>query len=133
MVKKLTQDTLVFSFGGIIYGLIEILWRQRTHWTMLITGGLCFLILFRVFLKIRKINALFKCIIGSVVITTIELAAGCIVNLKLKMNVWDYSSLPFNLCGQICPRYSMLWAVLTIPIMLACTCMEKFLNSEISA
>ena len=100
---------------------------------MLITVGLCFLILFRVFLKIRKINALFKCIIGSVVITTIELAAGCIVNLKLKMNVWDYSSLPFNLWGQICPRYSMLWAVLTIPIMLACTCMEKFLNSEISA
>ena len=133
MVKKLTQDTLVFSFGGIIYGLIEILWRQRTHWTMLITGGLCFLILFRVFLKIRKINALFKCIIGSVVITTIELAAGCIVNLKLKMNVWDYSSLPFNLWGQICPRYSILWAVLTVPIILACTCMEKILRPEISA
>ena len=43
-----------------------------------------------------------QCIIGSFVVTGIEFVSGCIVNLWLGWNVWDYSHLPLNLLGQIC-------------------------------
>ena len=33
------RDFKLFAFGGIAYGLIEILWRRRTHWSMVLTGG----------------------------------------------------------------------------------------------
>ena len=33
---------LLFSFGALGYGLIEILWRGHTHPSMLTAGGICF-------------------------------------------------------------------------------------------
>lgn len=58
-----------------------------------------------------------KCLIGSIVITSIEFLSGCIVNVWLKMDIWDYSAMPINILGQICPIYSLLWALLSIPIV----------------
>ena len=47
--------------------------------------------------------------IGSTIITVLEFITGCIVNLWLGWNVWDYSNLPLNLLGQICLPFSTLW------------------------
>lgn len=58
-----------------------------------------------------------KCLIGSAVITGVEFIFGVVVNLWQKWNVWDYSNLKFNLLGQICPLYSGLWFLLSIPIV----------------
>ena len=115
---------MLFSVGGLAYAIIELLWRQRTHWTMIITGGICFLALFRIFKRLKNIKLIYKCFIGSSVITAIEFVVGVIVNIQLKMDVWDYSSMPFNLWGQICPVYSLLWFGLTIPILFACKKMQ---------
>ena len=51
---------------------------------------------------------------GAGVITAAEFAAGCILNLGLGLAVWDYSDMPFQLLGQICLPYSILWAVLAM-------------------
>ena len=128
MVKRFKQDAMLFSVGGLAYAVIELLWRQRTHWTMIITGGICFLTLFRIFKKLKNTGLFFKCIMGSAVITTIEFIVGVIVNIQLKMNVWDYSSMPLNLWGQICPVYSLLWCGLTIPILFVCKKMQKIVE-----
>lgn len=48
-------------------------------------------------------------LLGSVIITLLEFVCGCIVNLLLHWNVWDYSNLPFNILGQICLPFSILW------------------------
>lgn len=119
-MQRLKQDGALMLFGGISYGLIEILWRRYTHWSMIITGGLCFLLLFRIYTHFKKLTLFMKCIIGAGVITSIEFIVGCIVNLWLKLDVWDYSSLTFNVFGQICPLYSFLWGVLSIPIAYLC-------------
>ena len=42
-------------------------------------------------------------------VTVVELVMGVVLNLWLGLGVWDYSGLPFNLLGQICPQYSALW------------------------
>ena len=115
--KRYSQDTVVFAIGAVSYSLIEILWRGYTHWTMMITGGICFLVLFRIFSRISYAKLWKKCTIGAFVITGIEFIVGCIVNLWLQLNVWDYSFLPLNLLGQVCPLYSFLWGLLSIPIV----------------
>ena len=52
--------------------------------------------------------------IGSAIVTALEFATGCIVNLWLGWDVWDYSNLPFNILGQICLPFSLLWVVVSV-------------------
>ncbi len=118
---KLCENLFLFLSGGIAYGLLEILWRRKTHISMVITGGLCFLSLFHIFRKFKNLKLFQKCLIGSALITTFEFLCGLIVNLVLKLDVWDYSNLKFDLFGQICLLYSFLWGLLTIPISLICS------------
>ena len=116
-MKKLHGTTKMFMIGALGYGLIELLWRGRTHWSMLTAGGVCFVILGKLSCVMKKIKPFFRCIIGSGIITIIELIYGVIFNIALKKRVWDYSKLPFNFRGQICLRYSAYWALLCIPFM----------------
>lgn len=120
----------LFAFGGIAYGLIEILWRRRTHWSMILTGGTCFLLLFKLFSKCEKLSLAKKCCLGSFVITTMEFLCGWVVNIKMKLNVWDYSKLKLNLKGQICPFYSLLWGFLCIPINSICKVIRRKESSK---
>ena len=108
--------------------MVEILWRHYTHWTMILTGGTCFAVLYRIFKKIALWSVWLKCITGSAVITLTELIAGYIFNIKMHMKVWDYSRQPLNFHGQICPLYSALWGVLTIPILALCGLISKKLE-----
>lgn len=119
------SNIILFLMGGITYGFIEILWRRRTHISMVITGGLCFLLLYHIFKKLKNLTLMTKCIIGSALITTLEFLCGCVVNLWLKLDVWDYSNLRFNLLGQICVLYSVLWGFLTVPISFVCAYIAK--------
>ena len=127
-MKKLKSNCALFVIGGVGYALLEILWRRRTHWTMAVTGGACFVSLYRFFTKHNKMKMITKCISGSAIITGIEFCCGCIVNLKYKLNVWDYTNCRFNIKGQICPFYSMLWALLCIPISTICKNINKKMN-----
>ena len=101
----------VFLTGGIGYGALEILWRGYTHPSMLAAGGICFTLLHIINTK-TDFTRLQKAISGAAVITTVEFIFGCIFNIELGLGVWDYSAMPYNLCGQICAGFTLLWAVL---------------------
>lgn len=92
---------------------IELVFRGRTHWTMFLLGGTCF-IACGLLDELPKHPPPFwlQCIIGGGLITALEYLTGLIVNVLLGWQVWDYSSLPLNLHGQICAIYSLLWVVL---------------------
>ncbi len=119
-VGKSVQNTVIFTVGSVGYSLIEILWRGYTHWSMTITGGVCLVVLYRLYSNMPQKCLFKKCLTGAVVITGIEFIVGCIVNLWWQMNVWDYSFLPFNVLGQICLPYSILWGLLSLPICGIC-------------
>ncbi len=108
-MKRFFEFSTVFWIGGAVYNMIEILWRGYTHWTMTLTGGACFAVLY--FLHVYAVHLPFflRCLYGACAITLLEFAAGCIVNLWLGWRVWDYSNVPLNLCGQVCLLYSVLW------------------------
>ena len=119
------KNSALFVFGGACYGIIEILWRGRTHWSMLVTGGVSFLTLYKLFGRIKSFTLAKKCVIGSTVITFYELVSGMLFNKILKLKVWDYSDRPFNFKGQICPLYSVLWGLLCIPVIAVCARLNK--------
>jgi uncharacterized membrane protein len=54
-------------------------------------------------------------VVFSLVITAVEFAVGIVVNIFLGLNVWDYSSVPGNILGQICPAFTLLWFLVSIP------------------
>lgn len=124
-LKRLKCDCILFLFGGVAYALLEILWRRKTHWSMAITGGTCFVSLFRLYKKYPEMTLRKKCILGSIIITLFEGICGFIVNIKYKLNVWDYSKCILNYKGQICLLYSVLWALLCIPISAVCEILNK--------
>mgnify|MGYP007061466321 CR=1 FL=1 len=39
-MKRIMEYPAVFTGGGLGYGLLELIYRGRTHWTMLLAGGL---------------------------------------------------------------------------------------------
>ena len=113
MIRK-KEKLVLFSIGAVGYGLMEILWRGYTHWSMLTAGGICFMFFAKLNEKLKNMGLFVKAIIGSAFITTIECIFGIIFNIILKKNVWDYSKMPFNFCGQICALYSFIWLIISI-------------------
>lgn len=114
IIKTLFKYAVLFCIGGIAYCCIEILWRGHTHWTMFVVGGLAFLFC-------CTVNELFdyemplwkQMMICAIGITIIEFIVGVIINLAFGLHVWDYSNLPFNVLGQICLPFSIIWFFLS--------------------
>lgn len=117
-IKSLIKYAVLFFFGGLVYYLIEILWRGYSHWTMIILGGLCFIAvgLINNILPWNMVIEL-QALIGAVLITSLEFIVGLIVNVNLGWDIWDYSNVPFNFLGQICLPFSLLWYMLSIIVI----------------
>ena len=113
-LKIFFKYVVLFIIGGIAYCGIEMLWRGYSHWTMFLLGGVCFIAL-------GLINEILpwqmpltaQMFIGCAIITALEFITGCIVNLWLGWDVWDYSELPCNLLGQISLKSSVGWYFLS--------------------
>ena len=113
-IDKIFKYLILFSFGGLFYVGIELATRGYSHWTMFVLGGACFILIGAVNEWIPwEMPLTVQMLIGSVIITTLEFATGCIVNVWLGWEIWDYSSESWNICGQICLKYSVYWFFLS--------------------
>ena len=113
---------LLFLSGGISYVALELLYRKRSHVSMFIDGGICLFMIDHICNRVKiasKLSVFIRGLFASGIITCIEFITGIIVNKKLKLKVWDYSNIPLNLNGQICLRYSILWYMLSLPVIIA--------------
>lgn len=115
MKKQLCKYLFLFWFGGSFYITLEVLWRGYSHWTMGLLAGL-------VFISIGSLNQIWgweaglikQVTVGTAIATVGEFVTGCIVNLWFDWNVWNYSDLPFNLYGQICLQFILLWVPISL-------------------
>lgn len=105
---------LIFAWGGLFYGLTEVCYRGYTHWSMVLTGGAIAATFYLLTPILLRVNLFAAAIIGTLIVTIYEFAVGAVVNLWLGWDVWDYSALPGNLLGQICPKYSLYWFFLCL-------------------
>lgn len=120
ILKKVFEYMILWLTGGLLYFYLEIAYRSYSHYSMIICGGLCFLVVGTAgdyILKNKKpliTSIILIMFFGTLIITTLEFITGIIVNIKFDMGVWDYSSLKFNVYGQICLGYTLLWALLSL-------------------
>ena len=124
-LRLVSKYLFLFCIGGLLYMSIEILYRGYTHCSMGILGGISFV-------SIGLINEILswdtplaiQALIGSIMITLYEFITGVILNIWLGLGIWDYSNLPFNILGQICLPFSIIWYFLSI----AGICLDDFLR-----
>lgn len=105
----------LFLIGGFSYFYLEILFRGFSHFSMIICGGLAFIFCGLINQLMHfNISLVTQMFLSAIIITGLEFITGYIVNIKMGWHVWDYSTLPFNLYGQICLAYSLLWLILSL-------------------
>ena len=107
------ETPFVLLCGGVLYYATEVLARGYSHWTMAVCGAICFHFLYRLCRKHPRLPLPLRALAGGVFITVTELFAGCLLNLALGLQIWDYSDLPFHFLGQICLSYSIGWFLLS--------------------
>ena len=112
-MKKLLIHIPITAIGGLTYMGIEILWRGHTHWTMGVLGGVCFALIGLLDEVQDHPPMLLQMVQGAAIVTALELLVGLIVNRWLGWDVWDYSDMPGNLWGQVCPQFAAAWLLLS--------------------
>lgn len=123
--RKVDKYAALLATGGLLYIILEMAWRGRSHWTMFFLGGICFINLGLINEVLPWDMPLWQQILtGACIVTALEFLTGCIVNLWLGWGVWDYSGLPGNVLGQICPQYCLLW----LPVSLAGIVLDDWLR-----
>lgn len=113
--RRFLHEFILLLIGGTIYVGMELAFRGHTHWTMFLLGGLLFLVIGGLNEhNPYDLSILAQGVIGSVIITATELIAGFVLNIWLGLGIWDYSDMPFNVMGQICLPFSLLWIAVAI-------------------
>ena len=117
-MKRILKPIVLFCVGGFVYIGIETIYRYLmhrppTHWAMFVLGGLAFLLIGRINEHVDwDVPFWMQILIGTAIVLVLEFVFGCVLNLCLGLAIWDYSNLPFNLLGQICLPFALIWAFL---------------------
>ena len=123
---KFLGKTALFSFGGLCYVGLELLWRGRSHYSMFLAGGTSLLLIGRLNRAEPKLPLPLRAVVGSGIITMVELGTGLIFNRSF--SVWDYRGHPGNWLGQICPLFSFLWIFMAALVLLIYDPLEKLVE-----
>ena len=107
---------LLWVWGGTVYFLLEVGYisltghPERISWTMLAVAiGLC--------IPVERCGAelpwgsplWLQALACAGLVTGVELVAGLVLNIWMGLDIWDYSGMPGNLMGQICPQFAAVW------------------------
>ena len=116
---------IMFLLGCFIYSLLEIAARGYTHWTMPLLGGIVGMLLYRLHGTAPRHTLLLQALSGAFIITALEMVVGVLDNLVLQWHVWSYREMPWNVYGQICLPFSVLWFLVCIPALGICEVVRK--------
>ena len=116
IVGFIKKEFFIFLVMGCIYTNIELVCRgyissidacsRRFVWTLI---GLIN--------NIAPNKQLYKqCLLSMIIVTCVEFISGYILNIKMGLNIWDYSNLPLtlNIMGQVSLLFSVFWFFLSI-------------------
>lgn len=107
---------LLWTWGGALYFLLEVAYKtitghpERISWTMLVLAIVLCIPVERAGYQLPWETPLWlQALACAALVTVTEFAAGCVLNLWLGLDIWDYSDIPFNLMGQICLPFFFVW------------------------
>ena len=125
---KIWRKSILFYLGGSAYMGLELLWRGRSHGSMFLAGGLCFLLIGHLGEVRPRLPLPLRCLVGAGIVTMVELGAGLLFNRDYA--VWDYRGFPGNYLGQICPRFCLIWVVLALVVLLIYDPLGKLISMK---
>ncbi len=129
-MSKVLKVLTIWFLMGMVYFVIEGIWRipkgGDANISMLFVGGLCGLLIGSInqIPKFYNMSVFKQSLIGTGIVLVIEYTAGCILNIKMGLDIWDYSNMFFNINGQICLEFGLLWLL----IMPAAIWLEDFIR-----
>nr|WP_326216475.1 hypothetical protein [uncultured Oscillibacter sp.]DAZ27204.1 MAG TPA: Putative ABC-transporter type IV [Caudoviricetes sp.] len=107
---------LLWSWGGTVYFLLEVVFKtlrgepEQISWTMLVLAVILTIPVERCGEQLPwEVPLWLQALACALLVTAVELVAGVILNIWLGLDIWDYSHLPFNLWGQVCPQFAAVW------------------------
>ena len=130
-LRLLSKYLFFFLLGGSIYYMMEIIFRGYSHVSMFVVGGIAYIL-------IGIINEYFpwdmyietQTLIGVGTVLVLEFISGCILNLWLKLNVWDYSNQFGNILGQVCLLFAIIWIPVVLYAILLDDCVRYIFFKE---
>ncbi|MBE6803959.1 MAG: hypothetical protein E7528_03540 [Ruminococcaceae bacterium] len=129
-VMNFEKYLFLFCFGGLGYGLIEIAFRGYTHWSMIITGGSAFLCLYIINKSFESTSIYKKALVGALIITTLELTVGLVVNKTFNLAVWDYTNTPINFLGIISLPFCFCWYIISLVVLTMFSTINKITSTQ---
>ena len=118
---KIWKQAVLFYLGGCAYMGLELLWRGRSHGSMFIAGGACFLLIGHLNHVHPRLPLPLRAVAGAGIVTMVELGIGLLCNRNYQ--VWDYRGRAGNFLGQICPMFTILW----VPVSALALCLHSLL------
>ena len=112
-MKAFLKYLTLFLVGGAFYYALEVSFRGYSFPAMAGCGGLCFIICGVLNEKDRCMPLVLQMAIAAFGITAVEFVFGLVLNVWLDLGMWDYSNMPGNILGQICPQFMVLWFFLS--------------------
>ena len=130
--KKVSEYLFLLALGGTLYYTIELLYRGFSHWSMFLLGGICFSFFWWQGSCMHWREPIWKQVLrASIFVTSCEFLTGMIVNKWLQLAVWDYSNMPYNVFGQICLSFAVLFSGLCfLGILLSGVVMQLLFREE---
>ena len=125
---KIWKNCLLFYTGGAAYLILELLYRGRSHGSMFLAGGACFLLIGHLNRVQPKLPLPLRPLVGAGIVTAVERATGLLANREY--GVWDYRDQPGNFLGQICPLFSALWVPLSLMALVLFGYLDKRISPE---
>ena len=109
--KRLSEYLFIWASGGSLYYTFELVFRGFSHWSMFVLGGICMVFFTVQGQMLHWQDPLWRQILrGTIFITAMEFITGIIVNKWLHLQVWDYTDQPFQLFGQICLPFALIFS-----------------------
>ena len=107
--KRLSEYLFIWALGGSLYYTFELVFRGFSHWSMF--GGICMVFFTVQGQMLHWQDPLWRQILrGTIFITAMEFITGIIVNKWMHLQVWDYTDQPFQLFGQICLPFALIFS-----------------------
>ena len=115
--KIIIPYSVIFMVSGLIYIVLELIWRGRTHWTMFLCAGLCGLVMANINNNLLEFNTGFlkQIFVSALCCTTFEFLFGIMFNGDF--SIWDYRGLwgTIHILGdQVNILFFGIWIIISV-------------------
>lgn len=132
MKKTILKNVVLSVVGGLSYGIIELIYRQKTYYLMILCGAIAIILLDKINDCISwDMDILLQGCIGSLIITGMEFIIGNLYFMGIVPKMWDYSNVWLNYKGIICLPFSLIWILLSICAILLADTINYYVFHEL--